>query len=199
MLFNDSWTKGLTPKQQNLVIEYIQNGCKPTPGLGTYKTVAAIKRFVNSEKGRRAIRAYANYFFDKEKELIKIRLLKMYLPRTFFNPADIIDSDGLLLPKYQENLKKLKDLAFCIDGIEKKETGYGTETKIKFCDRDKAKDFIVELFRIMEPDDEDEKDGYEKSVYEMTDEERDEEIKRLMDRGKLLTGNNGNGKKGKKS
>ena len=190
MIFDDSWTTGLTQKQQSLIVDYVMNGCKVYPGIAGYKSLPQVKKWLDGEKGRRAVRAYCNFFFDKKKDVVKLQLLKIYLKRAFFNPADIINSKGMILDEYRDNLKKLGDLSYCIDGI--KLTTQSLE--IKLCDRDKARDFIVQLFKIME-DDFDESLDDEKSVFEMTDEERDEEIQKLVERTGLLPPPNEKGKK----
>lgn len=200
MLFNNFWTEGLTQKQQRLIVDYVLNGCVLKIGLGGYKSRSEAKRFIDSEKGRRAVRNYCNYFFDKKKDVVKLQLLKIYMKRAFFNPADIMDAHGRIIDEKGnpvKNLRELGDLAFCIDGIETKIHPGGIATiKTNLCDRDKAREFIVELFKILEDDGESFDLDY-KPVYEMTDEERDQEIETFIKKGGFLPEPE-NGKKGKK-
>lgn len=197
MIFNDSWTEGLKPREQRLVVDYVLNGCVIKPELGGYKSYSSIKKFINSERGRLAVRAYCNYFFDKERDTVKLQLLKIYMQRAFFNPAEIINAKGMLKKEHEGDLKKLGDKAYCIDGIK-----VSTQSlEIKLCDRDKAMEFIAKLFDIY-GENEPEKELNYKPVFEMTDEERDLEIEELNKKAGFLPSpedfdnNNGNGNSG---
>jgi len=183
MLFNDFWIKDINVRQQNLVIEYLQNACQVFSGIGGYKNIQYVKSFLNSKKGRTAVRRYSEYLFDLKKDTVKLQLLKIYMIRTFYNPADILTADGELLPEYNDDLKNLNDLAYCIEGIEKTATGVRGNLKIKLCDRDKAREVIEKLFNIYDREDVDDNTG-DISVFEMTDEERDLEIKYLIEKDK---------------
>ena len=186
MIFSDVWTKGLKEKHQKLVVDYVMDGCKIKSGQGGYKRIAVIKSFIESPKGRKAIRAYRDFFFDKKKDIVKMQLVKMNMERAFYNPADIINAKGKLLDKYKNKLTNLNGKAYCIDGIELTHGAYGDSLKIKLADRVKAQEFIIRVFKIFEDED---KENFldEKSVHDMTDEERNAEIKKLMDKQKLIT------------
>lgn len=188
MIFDDAWSQGLTEKQQNCVIDFFQAGCRIYSGIGGYKNKNAAVAFLNSKKGRKAVCLFGEFLIGKEKDTVKFQLIKIYAARAFFNPADIIDKNGMLkIKKEDEDLRKLGDLAYCIDGIKLTTTGF----EVKLCDRHKSMEALERIFDILNPDNDEDRDGY-KSVFEMTDEERDLEIKYLLDKG----GMSGDGNKG---
>lgn len=188
MILNDEWTEGLTPKQQNIVMDYVINlGDVQAMDFHGYAGKNIIKKFLNSEKGRKAVRRYTEHKFDEKKDFVKMQLVKMYFARAFFHPGDIITPDGAFIDIDGEKITSLKQLgkyAYCIEGIETEIVGIDKKTgkeikkvKIKLCNRDKALEKIGELFKIGIDDDE---DNDEKSIFEMSDEEREAEIKKLL-------------------
>lgn len=191
MIFNDSWTEGLTKKQQNLIIEYVLNECRLTQEIAEeakYKSIVSARNFLNSEKGRRAQRMYVEFQLDIKKDTVKLQAIRINLQRAFYNPANIIDAVGDFIGD-EKDLKKLGPLAYCIDGIETKVIGVNPvtgkkiiERKIKLCNRDKAMTFIEKAFKLFEEEEIDDLLG-EKSIYEMSDEEREEKFKELVKKG----------------
>ena len=190
VMINDSWTEGLTKKQQNLVVEYVLNEGKIFPGIGGYKLRSSAEKFLKSKKGRDAVRQYVEFQFGIRKEPLKLKLTKICMIRAMFNPADIIDAQGRFIIETENDLHKLGELAFCIDGIETKTLGFDKktgkaikETKIKLCDqngRHKAIDFLAKIFDLFSKEEIQENLIGEKSVYEMSDDERDDELGRLL-------------------
>ena len=192
MIFNDTWTEGLTKKQQNLIMEYVLNECKLTPEIVeecNYSSKTTAQKFLNSEKGRRAQRMYVEFQIDVKKDTVRLQAIRINLQRAFYNPADIINAEGGFVIENEKDLKKLGPLAYCIDGIESKVMGVNPvtgkkiiERKIKLCNRDKAMAFIEKAFKLFEEEEIDDLLG-EKSIYEMSDEEREEKFKELVKKG----------------
>ena len=187
MILNDDWIEGLNQKQQNIVKDYVLSQGKISDmEMHGYKSRTAIKKFLDSEKGRKAVKRFIEHKFDVKKDIVKAQLMQMHFTRAFFNPADIITPTGALVNiegKPIQTLKQLGKLAFCIEGIESEIIGTDkmgkpiSKVKIKLCDRNKSLEKVKELFRIGEDDDE---DYDEQSIFEMSDEEREEEIKKLL-------------------
>jgi hypothetical protein len=190
MIFDDSWTQGLTKKQQNLIVDYVLNGCQFFQGAGGYKNKNNALKFLNSPEGRKALRKYAEFFIDCKKDLVKMRAIKLHTIRAFYNPADIIDKDGNFNLSDTEDLRKLGDLAYCIDGIETKEfyndkgIVISKHIKIKICDRNKSIEFLSKVFHFDEEEKIEDFIG-EKNVHEMSDEEIDADILKLIKKGKI--------------
>jgi hypothetical protein len=202
LIYSDEWTEGLNTKQQNLVIDYVLNEGQIISDMEKYYSLRRVKKFFKSDKGRKAIRKYIEFKFDLKKDIVKMNLMKLHFTRAFFNPADIITPDGKFVDVDGEEIKSLRQLgklAYCVEGIESKVIGFDEKTgkavkelKIKLCDRNKSLDVIAKLFKIGE--DEEEIDTDEKSIYEMSDEERDEEAKKLIQSDpKLIEFVKGNG------
>lgn len=184
MIYNDEWTEGLNQKQQRTIIDYVLNEGQVSDEMKEYYSVTTIKKFLESEKGRKALHKYVEYKFDVKKPIVKMQLMKIHFYRAFFNPGDIITPEGAFIKKIK-SLKQLGPLAYCIEGIETKIIGYEKKTdkpikeiKIKLCDRNKSLEIIKQLYKIGEEDEDTDLD--EKSVFEMSDEEREDEIKRLI-------------------
>jgi hypothetical protein len=187
MIFSDSWTEGLTKRQQNTVVDFVLNECQIKPGIGGYKNISAAKKFLNSPAGRKAVRMFAEFFMDTRKDFIKAKLIELFYIRGFYNPADIIDATGSFVIETEDDLHKLGKLAYCIEGIESEVTGMNPITgkpvrkiKIKLCDRNKSLEFLARLFDVFEKEKPPEELLGEKSVFEMSDEEREAEIATLL-------------------
>lgn len=185
MIFSDYWTRDITPKQQRLIIDYVDNDCKVYPEIAGYNNIQTAKRFLESHKGRVALQRYFEFKYDLNKHQVQHIITKIQLLRATYNPAKIIDKEGNLILDDDQDLSDLKEYAFCIDGIESKTVGFDKETgepikdfKIKLCNRDKAIEFISKIFRIGEEDDMD--DDGEKNIFQMSDEERKREAQRLL-------------------
>jgi hypothetical protein len=187
MLFDDYWTQGLNDKQQQTIIDYVDNDYRIFPGIGGYKTSVYPSKFINSRKGRQALIRYGEYMAGVRRETVKDRLTKIWLIRSCFNPSDIITPDGELnLPEGATTLKALGDLAYCIESIKTTYNKLGDrQVEIKLCDRDKALQFIEKVFRIHDTDLNEDATG-KKPIYEMTDAERIAEIQEYISGHKVL-------------
>jgi len=187
MLFDDYWTQGLNDRQQQTIIDYVDNDYRIFPGIGGYKTAVYPSRFLKSQKGRQALIRYGEYMTGVRRETVKDRLTKIWLIRTCFNPGDIITPDGELnLPEGATTLKALDDFAYCIESIETSYDRLGRkQIKIKLCDRDKAREFVEKVFRIHDTDLNEDATG-KKPIYEMTDAERIAEIQEYISGHKVL-------------
>jgi len=196
MIFNDEWTEGLSRKQQNLVIEYVLNEGKVEPPMAGYTTSASIRNFFESEKGRKALIKYIEFKCDIKRPIVKHNLLKLHLKRAFYNPADIVTPNGTFRKnKYGEEITDLRELgddAYCIDGI--KVTDKSLE--IKLCDRNKSLEVVKQLFKIDQDEDD---DLDEQSIFEMSNDEREQEIKRLIKKDQKLIEFKDSGKKDNKN
>jgi hypothetical protein len=187
MIYSDSWTEGLTSREQNIVIDYVLNECQLYDGIGGELTKGKAKRFLESEKGRKAVRLYAEFFTDTRRDYIKAKLVKLHFIRAFFNPADIIDAQGKFVIEDEKDLHKLGNLSYCIEGIKTEITGYNEKIgepikkiEIKLCSRDKSLEFLSKMFNIFDDEKSSSELIGEKSVYEMSDDERNAEIARLL-------------------
>lgn len=166
-------------------------------GMAGFSTVKSIQKFLHSPKGRLALRKYLEFKTDIRRSIAKYNIARMHFIRAFFNPGDIINSDGELIdgnekPLNGRSLKILGELAFCIEGIESEIIGIEKttnkpirKTKVKLCDRNKSIDILTKLYKIF--DESEDNDFDEKSIHEMSDDERFAEMRRLYKKGvKLL-------------
>lgn len=191
MIYNDEWTEGLKRKEQDLILGYVMNNFQIFPGLAGYKTENTIRKFLNSPRGIKALQKFLEFKNQTKKSIIKYEAARLHFIRAFYNPADIINAHGNFIHDDMVDLKKLGDLAYCIEGIESEVIGINKETgkvirkvKIKLADRTKSLEIIMKIFRLYE-DTEDE-DLDEKSIFEMSDDERQAEIKRLLEKDNKL-------------
>lgn len=186
MKLDDAWTEGLTKRQQNLIIEYIENEARLYPGIAGFDKPQAANRFLNSVLGRRALIKYVEHKLGIHRDTVKLRLVKIALIRAGFDPAAIIDAQGKFVIEDMKDLRKLGDLSYAIDGIQSRivaihpRTGEPIrETKIELANREKSWDFLAKIFKLFDDEKLEDLTG-EKSVYEMSDDERDTEIARLI-------------------
>lgn len=196
MLTDDLWREGLTPKQQNLIPElYFAKG-NLTPEVwkaAGYSSGATAKKWKGTLQYRKAMRRFSELQTDSARDFTKAAGIDMLCKIAFYNPADIIDSEGKLLPKYgrdvdgRDNLKKLNGFAVCIEGIETSINKMGIkETKVRLvnmANRLKAFEMLSELLDFKGENSEDYEDSdCEKPVYYMSDEERQKQIDKYLEK-----------------
>lgn len=141
----------LTPKQQKAITLYFEWNFNIRMAARRAKySEEAFRLFIKTPKARAILKAYAEYMLDEKKDTLEYQIVKVYMIRAFYDPADIIDDQGFLLVK---DLKELGELSQCVDGIEKSESwsdgGGSLKMKVKLCDREKALEQLCKYISIM--------------------------------------------------
>ena len=179
MIFSDDWTEGLTPAQEQLLIEYIQGGFETYDGIAGYRKVSA-EKFLFSKKGIDAQSKYVSFHFKLNRPKVREMIRRIQTQRAFYNPADIIDKNGNFKLEKNQELKDLGPNVYCVEGVKKTEEKNVSSTEIKLSNRDKAIEYLHKLYRLDEDEeDQDVIDG--KSIYEMSDEERIQAIQKFLE------------------
>ena len=183
MILDETWREGLTINQQNLIVELFYAGDKLSPEVwksAGYKSSRGIKAWLKTRAARNAKRLFAEMQFDLDRDVVKAVSAKIIISRAFYNPFDIIDSQGKLLPEYKDDPKKMKEIAHCIDGIETTLNKMGVkQVKVKLANKPEAIKMLSELFDFKGEKDEEESDG-KKPIHEMSIEERTLEATELI-------------------
>lgn len=195
MLFDDYWTQGLNQRQQQTIVDFMDNGQKYYKGMGGYKTIQYPKRFLKSKKGRDALIKYGEFLLDEKKGRIREHIARISYIRALYNPSDIIDMDGeFVLPKNAKqpvnteearSLKFLGPLAYCVEGVKTSYDRMGNkQVDIQLCKRKDDREVLEKIFDIYNPDTEDLTGG--KPIFEMDDAERMAEIQEILNQNKIL-------------
>ena len=183
MILDETWREGLTINQQNLIVELFYAGNKLSPEVwksAGYKSSRGVKAWLKTRAARSAKRLFAEMQFELDRDVVKAVSAKIIISRAFYNPFDIINGQGKLLPEHESDPKKMKELAHCIDGIETIVDKMGTkQVKVKLANKPEAIKMLSELFDFKGEKDEEEFDG-KKSVHEMSIEERRQEASELI-------------------
>jgi hypothetical protein len=186
MEFDDSWCEGLTEKEQEIIIRYVDLGCDEqlTANFFNHRTIIPIQRFLRSEKGHLALKRYLDLILAETKDTLEFKLISQYMLMAFYDPADVIDGEGMLT---KDKLKDLGKLSRIVEGIEKTYAkGERPVYKIKLVDRQTAMEQLSKYSKIMADRLEiTGKDGNPLfDVWKMSREERKARLKALQEKNK---------------
>lgn len=139
----------LKPKQILFCTNYIINDFNATKSyldskMGgkkcTYQAAGVqANELTKNPKIQQAIRLVVDAWLDSQKLNLDRKIIKMYTCRAFYDPSQLIDSEGCLKFKTLEEVPE--DLRYCIDGIEKRFFGKDADRSTvtyKLADRESA-------------------------------------------------------------
>jgi uncharacterized protein YwgA len=182
--FDDAWTEDITDKQQEIIAIHVACDCITRRTAQKIKNASekTISDFLRSAKGRSALKKYIENIIGETKDTLELKIIKLYMIQAFYNPADIIDDDGLLISP----LADLGDLAYCIEGIEKTYSRAGEIVKkVKLVNRDKALEQLARYINIMTDSLQvTGQDGGPLEIWRMTRDERKKKIKEYLKKQK---------------
>jgi phage terminase small subunit len=87
---------------------------------------------------------------QRERLPLERRILDYWTKRSFYDPAEIVDSKGALLHPLEDLSRR--GLSVCIEGVETRVNAQGVETiKIKLADRDRALEMLQQYVQMIRP------------------------------------------------
>lgn len=155
-----AWDEELSGKRRLFVLFYCTedecflNGTRAY--LKAYKNcesenAAAVNaaKMLRNAKVKQAVKKLLRLARDEDDEQAVYRMIKQFERLSFYNPADIIDSSGALVV---DDLRKLGELALCVEQIETRVNTAGSYTVVKLANRQKAMEAFSKYLNIIRPE-----------------------------------------------
>lgn len=155
-----AWDEELSGKKRLFVLFYCTedecflNGTRAY--LKAYKNcqsenAAAVNagKLLRNAKVKQAIKKLLRLARDEDDEQAVYRMIKQFERLSFYNPADIIDARGALVV---DDLRKLGELALCVEQIETRVNTAGCYTVVKLANRQKAMEAFSKYLNIIRPE-----------------------------------------------
>ena len=106
-------------------------------------------KLLRNAKIKQAIKKLLRLARDEDDEQAVYRMIKQFERLSFYNPADIIDASGALVV---DDLRKLGELALCVEQIETRVNTAGSYTVVKLANRQKAMEAFSKYLNIIRPE-----------------------------------------------
>ena len=106
-------------------------------------------KILRNAKVKQAIKKLLRLARDEDDEQAVYRMIKQFEQLSFYNPADIIDASGALVV---DDLRKLGELALCVEQIETRVNTAGSYTVVKLANRQKAMEAFSKYLNIIRPE-----------------------------------------------
>ena len=103
-------------------------------------------RFFRRPVIRKAVQTLLSEVMGPINDTLAYRIIKTYQLRAFYDPGEIINEKGELAVPLQE----LGELSVCVDGIDTKNTAYGSTSTVKLADRDKALEMLAKYMKLVQ-------------------------------------------------
>lgn len=155
-----AWDEGLSGRRRLFVLFYCTEDECFLNGTRAYlkaytncesENAAAVNaaKILRNAKVKQAIKKLLRLARDEDDEQAVYRMIKQFERLSFYNPADIIDASGALVV---DDLRKLGELALCVEQIETRVNTAGSYTVVKLANRQKAMEAFSKYLNIIRPE-----------------------------------------------